>query len=232
MIITDKDLGEIRLVQNRRAKKIIVRYRNGIFLLTHPTSVNLLYIKSVIEEIKPRLLRLIENKPQKLLLAPDSDFKTFSFKLELVENFVNNNFCIKLKDGILSILYPLYTKFDDNETQKVLKEQIERVFHYESNRLFPRRVKVLAKKYKFEYNRVKINKSCGRWGSCSSKKDINLSYYLMLLPEYLIDFVILHELCHTKEMNHGNNFWLLLDEVTNGKAKELTKELNAFKTNW
>ncbi len=79
---------------------------------------------------------------------------------------------------------------------------------------------------------MKINKSRTRWGSCSSKKVINLSYYCLFLPEHLIDFVILHELSHTIKMNHGEGFWKLLDSVSGGKAKELTQELKSFKTEW
>ncbi|MDR0825039.1 MAG: M48 family metallopeptidase, partial [Prevotella sp.] len=92
------------------------------------------------------------------------------------------------------------------------------------------KVKLLAEKHSFQYAIVKINKSRTRWGSCSSMKNINLSFYGMLLPEYLIDFVILHELCHTVEMNHGEKFWALLDKVSDGRSHELTQELKSFKT--
>ena len=77
---------------------------------------------------------------------------------------------------------------------------------------------------------MKINSSKGRWGSCSARKAINLSYYLVLLPKHLIDYVLLHELCHTREMNHGERFWALLNSVTDGKALELREELKQYKT--
>jgi len=92
----------------------------------------------------------------------------------------------------------------------------------------PVRLNQLAVQFGFTYHRVRISQSRGRWGSCSSKKNINLSLYLMTLPLHLIDYVILHELCHTKEMNHGPSFWALLDEVTGGKARSLRAELRSI----
>jgi len=93
----------------------------------------------------------------------------------------------------------------------------------------PGRLHTLALFYKFTYSSVKISKSKSRWGSCSTKKNISLSLYLVTLPSHLIDYVILHELCHTIEMNHGSGFWELLDNVCNGKAKAFRKELKTYR---
>ena len=64
--------------------------------------------------------------------------------------------------------------------------------------------------YGFEYNRVAIRNQRRCWGSCSSNRNLNFSYKLMFLPECLMDYVIVHELCHLKEMNHGLKFWQLV----------------------
>jgi predicted metal-dependent hydrolase len=57
---------------------------------------------------------------------------------------------------------------------------------------------------------------------------INLSCFLLLLPEHLIDYVLLHELCHTQQMNHGPAFWTLLNQVTSASALRLRHELNSL----
>lgn len=230
--IEDKDLGKIILVPKKRAKKIIVRYREGNYHLTCPSSLNLSYIRNSIEEMKPRLLKLSEKKSTQKIFMPGVEFSTFSFQLELVESCSTQNYYMTLKDAILTISCPIRTDYKDISVQNTIREMIEKAFRYEAKRLFPSKVKYYAQKYGFTFSDVKINKSRSRWGSCSSRKGVNLSYYCMLLPEYLIDFVILHELCHTIEMNHSERFWALLDKVTDGKAKELTKELKSYKTDW
>lgn len=58
--------------------------------------------------------------------------------------------------------------------------------------------------------RVAIRNTRSRWGSCSSKKNLNFSYRLSLLPVHLADYIIVHELCHLREFNHGNGFWKLV----------------------
>ena len=83
----------------------------------------------------------------------------------------------------------------------------------------------LAQGYGFQYKSSQIGKSRTQWGSCSSVGTIRLSLYLMLLPKNLIQYVLLHELCHTVHHNHGKNFWALLDKCTGGEAKQLRKEL-------
>lgn len=230
MIIKDKELGEIRLVKNSRARRITVRKKDGYLQLTHPSSVTIAYIEKTIEEMRPRLVALIEKSINKLRFSPQTELHTYSFSLKIVESDSTSNFYINLKDSVLSVSCPSGTDFSKPTVQGLILKHIEKALRYEANRLLPAKVKFFAQKYDFTVSDVKINKSRTRWGSCSSKKSINLSYYCMLLPEHLINHVVLHELCHTVEMNHGDRFWQLLDEVSDFKAKEHTKELKAFRT--
>lgn len=95
----------------------------------------------------------------------------------------------------------------------------------------PRRTAELARKWGFIYKSVKIQSSRTRWGSCSISCSINYSLYLMFVPEHLIDYVILHELCHTKHHDHSPAFWAEMNRVTEGKAKALRQELHKYSIN-
>ena len=80
----------------------------------------------------------------------------------------------------------------------------------------------------FSYNRLFLKNNVSNWGSCSTKRNINLNVNLVNLPEHLIRYVILHELCHLVYMNHGPRFHSLLDSVCGGKEKELAKQLRGY----
>ncbi len=92
----------------------------------------------------------------------------------------------------------------------------------------PARIAELAALHGFTYARVLIKNNVSNWGSCSVKGNINLNLRLVTLPEELRDYVMLHELCHLKEMNHGPRFHALLESVCPGH-RMLEKELKTYR---
>ena len=106
---------------------------------------------------------------------------------------------------------------------------IEETLRKEAKDYLPQRVKELAEKNSFRFKKVSVRNSKTRWGSCSYENNINLNIHLMRLQDHLIDYVILHELVHTKIKNHSRDFWNMLDLVT-GNAKNLDKELKNYRT--
>lgn len=98
----------------------------------------------------------------------------------------------------------------------------------EAKKILPVRLEELAKKHGFKYNKVAIKNAKTRWGSCSYRDNINLNLHLARLDNDLIDYVILHELCHTIEKNHSARFWALLHKHL-PNATELRKRLKAVK---
>lgn len=88
----------------------------------------------------------------------------------------------------------------------------------------PKRVAELSKRHHLPYNQIRIKNITSRWGSCSQKKNLNFSLHLMQFPKKYVDYVILHELAHTIEMNHGPKFWALLESIC-PNAKKIDREM-------
>ena len=79
--------------------------------------------------------------------------------------------------------------------------------------IIPRRVEYFAKRIGVTYGRITIRNQKTRWGSCSSKGNLNFNCLLMLAPSEVLDYVVVHELCHRKEMNHSKAFWIEVEKV-------------------
>jgi predicted metal-dependent hydrolase len=97
-------------------------------------------------------------------------------------------------------------------------------------RLLVDRLRELAARHGFQYNRVSVKNQRTLWGSCSHRNNINLNINLLRLPEELRDYVILHELVHTRHKHHGRTFWRELDCFV-GDAKSLQRQLRQFRLN-
>ena len=96
---------------------------------------------------------------------------------------------------------------------KKLTQQELDALKREAKLLIPERVRYYAAKLGITYGRVTIRAQRSRWGSCSSKGNLNFNCLLMLTPREVIDSVIVHELCHRKELNHSKAFWALVYEA-------------------
>jgi hypothetical protein len=90
------------------------------------------------------------------------------------------------------------------------------------------KIEKINQHYKFSYNTISIKNQKTRWGSCSSKKNLNFNYKIALIPDIHAEYIVIHELCHLKEMNHGENFWKLVEE-TMPDYKKIRKELHELK---
>ncbi|MFA5713222.1 MAG: SprT family zinc-dependent metalloprotease [Bacteroidales bacterium] len=92
----------------------------------------------------------------------------------------------------------------------------------------PQRVAYLSALHNLHPTELKIRRSKGRWGSCSSNGVLSLNSHLMRLPQELCDFVILHELAHLRHHNHGREFYTLLNSLTRGERKRLDMEIKKY----
>lgn len=140
------------------------------------------------------------------------------------------------KDGSLRITLPFFTPYKAGEMFIVRKKQwIEDTWihaatrtlrnpewgipeHYkkykdEAYKMLCKRVEMYNKHYGFRLTRVAVKNQKTRWGSCSSRGTLNFNYTLLFLPEYLRDYIVVHELCHLREMNHSRKFWACVEET-------------------
>ena len=98
---------------------------------------------------------------------------------------------------------------ETNSIRPLTREQLEEL-KKEAALLIPERVRWYATRLGISYGRVTIRAQRSRWGSCSSKGNLNFNCLLMLAPREVIDSVIVHELCHLRELNHSPAFWELV----------------------
>lgn len=87
------------------------------------------------------------------------------------------------------------------------------------------RLDQLSKELNLPYNRLTVRAQKTRWGSCSSKKNINLNYRLLFIEKKLLDYILLHELVHTVHMNHSKAFWIFLESLMQD-ARSRDKQVN------
>ena len=97
----------------------------------------------------------------------------------------------------------------------------------EDRKFLIERLDELCKRNGFKYNRVFVKNQKTRWGSCSDKNNINLNVNLVRLPDELIDYVILHELVHTRIKNHSHRFWEEMNKFVED-PKSLDKKLRQY----
>lgn len=114
---------------------------------------------------------------------------------------------------------------DLEEAYKTMSEDEDEIDRVEARRVLVGRLEQLSAQHGLCYNRVSLRNQKTRWGSCSAKNDISLNMKLVKLPQELIDYVILHELVHTRIKNHTRAFWRELDKIV-GNAKALDAKLN------
>ena len=92
------------------------------------------------------------------------------------------------------------------------KKLLNKWCRLKAKKIFPEMLEALAEEHSFHFNKISIRSQKTRWGSCASNKNISLNSKLLLMPEHVVKYVMIHELCHTIEMNHSAKFWDLVED--------------------
>ena len=225
-----KEFGHITFVESPRAVNIRVRILHSGLRVTVPTHASREQAIRFILKEKDAIL----NKQHKLrsshhnvIISEDKPFKTQGFTA-CVKRAERKDVFFSRQEERLDIYLPQQANLNDKVIQDVCWKGIIYFMRKDARKILPEKTQFWANEFGFHYSSVKIQSSKSRWGSCSRSGSINLSLYLMMLPMHLIDYVILHELCHTREMNHSDKFWQLMDRVTDGKSKRYRAEIKKY----
>ena len=93
------------------------------------------------------------------------------------------------------------------------EKRLEAIYRKAAREYFPKRVSHYAHILGVTYGKISIRDQKTRWGSCSSEGNLSFNWRLILAPPNVLDYVVVHELCHRKEMNHSHEFWALVESI-------------------
>jgi len=228
--INIEQVGSVSFTINERSRRIRLSIKSdGEIVVSMPSSVPvqdaIRFVESKVEWILKQKTKI---QARSTLFAPESCFKTRFHKLAITKGNTDKVYN-RVGNGVIQIFIPERVNHEQPKVQEFIKNTLIDVMRWEAKIYLPKRLKELAEKHGFRYENVSIKNASTRWGSCSSVNNINLNLHLMRVPEHLIDYVLLHELAHTVVKNHGDKFWLLLEQCY-PNARKADKEMNNYRT--
>jgi predicted metal-dependent hydrolase len=233
-IVVVEGIGAIEYRKSMKAKclRISIHNEKGI-VVSVPKRLSFneaeIFVQSRFKWIEKSLQKLNSVKREYTIYNGNNRFSTKFRTMNLIPDN-RKNVCLKISEKHFDIYYPHNVDIESEEIQSIIRKSIEHVWKIEAHEYLPDRLLHWTNVYGFKYKSLTIKNTHSFWGKCGGDNSIILSLHLMHLPDHLIDYVILHELCHTIQKNHQKAFWQLLDRYTSGKAKMLAKEMKNYST--
>ncbi len=168
-----------------------------------PISTSENYLKSIINKKKTWIEKKIKEQinQKRIILANGSYFPLFGLQKKLMINLSSKSEIIK-KDN------EIYIRCDDlDEVKKIFEIWLKE----KSKKILTWRIKKISKRINIDFKTLHLKGYRSRWGCCKNGSQIFLNWKLIMLPKKVIDYVIIHELCHIREPNHSKSFWFLVE---------------------
>ena len=208
--------------EKRKTLKIVIE-KNGEIFVVAPYNVEL----SKIQEILEKKGSWIVKKQKEVKDNLNANYNILNYKTLLI---CGKEFSVSKPPKIKKIqLNQATNEFQIPENHDEIKalKAIKRWYINLSKEILNQRINEISNITKISFKTLKIGDFRGKWGSCNQDKDIKLNWRLVMLEPVLIDFIICHELAHTKEMNHSQNFYKFLESFF-PKWKESRKKLKKY----
>lgn len=211
-ILQLEGIGEVRLERKARASQLRISVRaTGEVLVSIPWLYPFSKGEAFLAEKRDWIIKVREKLKKKgvsvIPLQPGTLFSTRALKYNILP-IKADKVKVTFNHGDQSVVigYPEDASLEEPEIRKKIRLNLEGVLRYEAKRYLPGRVRELADSLGYSFNKVTIKNNRTNWGSCSGLGNINLNLHLMRLPDRLIDYILVHELVHTKIPNHGPGF--------------------------
>jgi predicted metal-dependent hydrolase len=229
-VIEHPILGAILYRKNKRSKNITIRVKEGGKVQVSmpyraPYQEAMRVVDQHINWIKEQLVQSAQAQAQKAL-DWDSRFMILHRPLT-IEPHREKSAQMEATAEKIRLLLPQDWDLKAAEYQQALQKIMVELLRILAKEYLPQRTHYWANYHRIKIGQVRVKNVKTRWGSCSSRGNINLSVHLMLLPAAWIDYVICHELAHIKHPNHSPAFWAHLEHLLPG-AKQLDKALNQY----
>jgi len=226
-IIINQRKIPFELRRSARAKRLRLQIESDKpqLVLVVPRYVLKFQIDSFISRQTPWIEKNWKKVEKSMILKPkrkNQDGDTYFYfgeplSLRLIPS-VSWKSSIKLNGNQLEIT--LHKAISQTEGRKAIKKTVEEFYKTKASEVIHDRLEFFNEHYGLEFKRVTFRNQKTRWGSCSAAKNLNFNWRLIMAPIEIIDYVVVHELCHLKYMNHSAAFWKLVsEEVSDYKEK-------------
>ena len=213
MIIQDSEFGKITIRRSAKASQVRIRVSpDGTLYASIPLYAPVFLLK--------RMIKSSRNELRDMLNKAHAGKDSYEDGMKIGKSHTLNVKISSLKDLKVSrhgqkitVELPENKDLNDPEVVRAIRDVEISALRLEAKSYLPKRLAFLSNELDLHYDKVRFSHASGRWGSCSSKGTISLNIALMKLPFELIDYVIIHELSHTRHMNHSSEFWKLVESV-------------------
>ena len=226
MSIVDKEFGEIKIRKNKLARSVKLSVGvDGSLRASIPYYSPEFAVRRLVNGSRDEIRKMLAMHNAKNSYQ-DGDLigKTHTLFLRKISG---EEIKISNEGNQILVQIPQELAFENPLVQSEIRKTVSKILRKQAKAYLPRRIDFLAEKYGFSFEKLRFSHTGTRWGSCSSSGTISLNIALMNLPHHLIDYVIIHELCHTRQMNHSSKFWQEVEKYC-PDYKKYVQEIKQF----
>jgi predicted metal-dependent hydrolase len=203
--ILDEEFGTITLRRSARATHVRIRVApDGRLRASLPLYAPLFLVKRLVKNSREELRAMLAEQHTDTVYE---DGMRLGKSHTLVVRTTTASPTVRRHGQQIIASLPAGKTLDDPTIKRIVRDSVIDALRIEAKSYLPKRLSFLAEKFGYSYEKVRFSHSSGRWGSCSTSGTISLNIAMMKLPFELIDYILLHELSHTTQMNHSEKFW-------------------------